>query len=264
MRAIGALPALVCAGAWLLAGCPGSTEGVAGAVSAPAPQRGSATSSAQRQPLADAELQRRLEVLEQGLLAREARLAELERALAVRDALIADLRQELEQLARTRAAAEELAALSSSVEELRAQLEGQQRAIEQLRRRHGDAVQHLEQELGRLGRELAALSEQLARQARVVESLRTHSPVPNIEREVPRIEARVLAVQRGAAGETVLLSAGSAQGVQAGYEFTLQREGALIAKVRVDDVGAHLAGARVVYRREGAEIREGDLATTRP
>jgi hypothetical protein len=99
---------------------------------------------------------------------------------------------------------------------------------------------------------------------RTLEALRAASPLPNLAYDVPKIEARVLSIERGAEGPRVLLDVGKKQGVEPRYEFTISRGGQAIAKVAVDRVEAEIASARVVYAKDGASIAEGDLATTRP
>jgi chromosome segregation ATPase len=220
-----------------LVGCPGSAgTGAAGAISAPGGAGGVSPGASRAQ---------RIEVIEQGLAARDDQLRALAAEIAQRDALLAELRQSLEAMAEQNRLARE--------------------ALEALRDRHTSEAQQLESELGRLAALLTLLDRRLEAQGRVVESLRAHSPVANLERAVPRVEAQVVSVERDAEGrETVLLSAGSGEGVEPDWEFTVQRGEQTIAKVKVDTVGTSVASARVVYRAEGERIREGDAATTRP
>jgi hypothetical protein len=61
----------------------------------------------------------------------------------------------------------------------------------------------------------------------------------------------------------VVLSVGSQDEVKEGAEFTIYREDKFVGKVRVNKVYENLAGARVLFTAEGADIRQGDRATTR-
>ena len=61
----------------------------------------------------------------------------------------------------------------------------------------------------------------------------------------------------------VVLSVGSQDEVKEGAEFTIYREDKFVGKVRVNKVYENLAGARVLFTAEGADIKQGDRATTR-
>ncbi|RME76825.1 MAG: hypothetical protein D6776_00590 [Planctomycetota bacterium] len=226
--------------ALVLAGCsdPSGTA-VTGVVSAPA-----ASGSAQ--------LLRRVEVLEQGLAARDEQLQALEQALAERDAVLETLGTRLD-------------ALHDSVAAVRTQTaEFAERLAAAEARRDGER-QQLERQIARLGASLEALERRLEADERVIASLRAHSPVPNLAREVPALEARVIGVERAAdGGLSLLLNAGRQQGVEPGWEFTIRRGERTIAKAQVESVGRGVSSARVVFRREGERVREGDRASTRP
>jgi seryl-tRNA synthetase len=168
----------------------------------------------------------RLERLESGLDARDQRIRDLERALGARDAKIEEL----------------------------------EKRIGELFRKHGEETQALEQEFARLRERDAATEARLDALSRVVDALRARSLVPNAARDVPRIVASVLSVERGA---EVLLDKGSRHGVEPTFEFTIARAGRAIALVRVDRVEPEVAGARVVSVKEGEQIREGDTAVTK-
>jgi hypothetical protein len=60
----------------------------------------------------------------------------------------------------------------------------------------------------------------------------------------------------------VVISAGKEQKVEAGYEFTVYRGDQFIGKVKVIKVYPELAGARILWTREGREIQRGDKAST--
>ena len=61
----------------------------------------------------------------------------------------------------------------------------------------------------------------------------------------------------------VVLSVGSQDEVKEGAEFTIYREDKFVGKVRVNKVYENLAGAQVLFTAEGADIKQGDRATTR-
>jgi len=60
----------------------------------------------------------------------------------------------------------------------------------------------------------------------------------------------------------VVISAGKEQKVEPGYEFTVYRGDQFIGKVKVIKVYPELAGARILWTREGREIQRGDKAST--
>ena len=60
----------------------------------------------------------------------------------------------------------------------------------------------------------------------------------------------------------VVISAGKEQRVEPGYEFTVYRGDQFIGKVKVIKVYPELAGARILWTREGREIQRGDKAST--
>jgi hypothetical protein len=61
----------------------------------------------------------------------------------------------------------------------------------------------------------------------------------------------------------VVLSVGKIDEVKEGYEFTIYRSDKFIGKVRVHKVYERLAGGRVLFTATGAQIQQGDQATTR-
>jgi hypothetical protein len=169
--------------------------------------------------------------------ATDRRLAELEQALAWRDQRITDLERSLK-------------ARDARLEELAAAVDG-------LARKQGGETQAIEQDLARVGGRVDELE-------RTLETLRKNSLVPNIARDVPKIEGRVLSVERGPGGAVVLLDVGAKQGVKPEFEFTLARAGTPIAKVVVERVEPEMAAARVLAQKDGESVREGDSASTRP
>jgi chromosome segregation ATPase len=60
----------------------------------------------------------------------------------------------------------------------------------------------------------------------------------------------------------VVISAGKEQKVEPGYEFTVFRGDQFIGKVKVIKVFPDLAGARILWTKEGREIQRGDKAST--
>jgi hypothetical protein len=129
--------------------------------------------------------------------------------------------------------------------------------IEDLRRTWGERIADLE-------RENAKLHEEVLRQRRALEALQAASPLPNLAIDVPRIEGRVLSLERAADGPRVLLDVGKRQGVAPAYEFTIAHAGRAVAKIAIDRVEDEISSGRVVYAKDGETIREGDVATTRP
>jgi hypothetical protein len=180
---------------------------------------------------------RRLDAVEQGLETRDGQIRELRAALAERDDRIAEL---------ARAAGDLSARLDALV------------------KKQGGETQALEQDLARLAGREAELRARIEEVQRVIEAFRRASLLANVERDVPKIDGKVILVERASDGATVLLDVGIASGVKPSYEFTLARAGKPIAKVVVDHVEAQVASARVVSIRDGEQVREGDLATTRP
>lgn len=170
-------------------------------------------------------------------IAASRRLDQLEQALASRDQRIRELERDVH-------------AADARFEDLAAAIDG-------LRKKQGGEMQSVEQEIARMGGRVDELQ-------RVLDALRRSSLVPNVERDVPKIDGRVIQVERGANGVLVLLDVGGKQGVKPTFEFTVARAGKAIARVVVDQVEAEVAGARVVSQKDGEQVQEGDAATTRP
>jgi uncharacterized protein (DUF3084 family) len=144
----------------------------------------------------------------------------------------------------------ELAVRDAKLEELAGRLDA-------LEKKQGAETQSLEQELARIAAGGAATRDDVKR---ILDTLRTQSLVPNAAREVPKIAGRVMSVER----DVVLLDVGRKQGVRPSYEFTIAHAGRPIAKVVVEQVDDAIAGGRVVFQKDGEQVREGDEASTRP
>jgi hypothetical protein len=76
----------------------------------------------------------------------------------------------------------------------------------------------------------------------------------------PPIDALVSAVSNDE--KLVLLSAGKDQKVQPGFVFTVHRGDSFIGKVKVIRVYPDLAGATILFTKDGEEIQRGDKAST--
>lgn len=224
------------AAAAVLAGC----DPVAAPVATGAASPGSSTPGAP--PAARLEAgddHRRLERLESALDERDRRIRDLEGALSQRDARLEEMGKSIADLVERH---------------------------DSLARKQGGEMQTLEAELARATAREAELRRRLDELARVLETLQASSLVPNPGREVPKIEARVISVERGSqdgAAPLVLLDVGRKHGVEPGFDFTIMRGGKPIAKVTVEQVRADICGARVVSVTPGESVREGDGATTR-
>lgn len=76
----------------------------------------------------------------------------------------------------------------------------------------------------------------------------------------PAIDAQVVAVDNGE--KLVVLSVGRDQKVEKGHRFTVYRGESFVGKVEVFEVYPDLAGARILFTKEGATVRQGDKAST--
>jgi hypothetical protein len=76
----------------------------------------------------------------------------------------------------------------------------------------------------------------------------------------PTIDALVKAVD--GKEKLILISAGRDQKVELGHEFTVYRGNQFIGKVKVIKVFPDLAGAQVLFTKDGEEIQQGDRAST--
>jgi hypothetical protein len=88
---------------------------------------------------------------------------------------------------------------------------------------------------------------------------------PEIARDVspkiaPPIDALVSAVDN--TEKLVVLSVGKDQRVEPGFQFTVARGNSFIGKVEVIKVYPDLSGARIMFTKEGEEVRQGDKAFT--
>jgi chromosome segregation ATPase len=109
--------------------------------------------------------------------------------------------------------------------------------------------------------ELKNLSEDYETVKLMLDALRAKHPNENPLLNAPPIDALVNAVD--AKEKLVVLSAGKDQKVESGYEFTVYRGDEFIGKVQVIKVYPDLAGARILYTKEGTEIQPGDNASTK-
>jgi hypothetical protein len=80
---------------------------------------------------------------------------------------------------------------------------------------------------------------------------------------VPSIDGTVVAVKGDLKPALVLLSVGSDDRVEQGFQFSIYRKDKFIGKVVVERVLRDSAGCRVVFTAEGQEIQAGDSAATR-
>jgi CHASE3 domain sensor protein len=80
---------------------------------------------------------------------------------------------------------------------------------------------------------------------------------------MPAIDARVTAVKSDVQPALVLLSVGSNDKVEKGFQFSVYRGSEFIGKVVVEKVLADSAGCRVIFTKDGATVQSGDSAATR-
>jgi len=81
-------------------------------------------------------------------------------------------------------------------------------------------------------------------------------------RRPPAIEAKVVAVKADITPALVVLSVGSKDKVQKGFEFTIYRDKLFVAKVVVEHVLKDNSGCRVLFTAEGEAVFQGDRAAT--
>lgn len=269
-----------------LAGCP---------TDAPGPSAAGVDLEAQASRLAAAD--QRFDRLEAALAARDDRLQRLEDALGLRDRMLEEQSAALATLQRSlssthatlatlqttlaqagldgdagRDLAARVRALVERAEEAASDRASAGRRVEALEAAIADTRVALTALQGSLQSERARLDEtrddlgrvaaDLTAAQRVVNALRKHSPVPNIEREVPEITGRVLLVHASAAGPALLLSVGSKDGVRPLYEFTVRRGDRVVGKIRATDVTDGFSTAHILVLDEGERVKEGDRITT--
>ena len=80
---------------------------------------------------------------------------------------------------------------------------------------------------------------------------------------VPAIDAQVVAVKNDVQPGLVLLSVGSDDLVEQGFQFSIYREQTFVGKVVVERVLRDSAGCRLLFTAEGENVRPGDKAATR-
>jgi hypothetical protein len=101
---------------------------------------------------------------------------------------------------------------------------------------------------------------------RVGESSRFESEITasgiRLSEAVPPISAAIQAVKNQ--DRLAVLSVGSDQQVREGQTFVVHRAGKFVGMVRTIKVYEDLAGARILFTKEGESIQVGDQASTRP
>jgi hypothetical protein len=171
-----------------------------------------------------------------------------------------------------------LEAATADVANVRAQLDASREQLNASRRRHeiveGQVARltqlktSLEKDLGDLR---VAYSDMWKRLKRADDSIimmadpngvRAPRPLPVLS-DVPAIDARVAAVRLNATPELVLLSVGSDDGVEKGFQFNIYRGVDFIGKVVVEKVLKDSSGCRVLYRCGDTQILAGDCAATK-
>lgn len=95
----------------------------------------------------------------------------------------------------------------------------------------------------------------------IFEGIKEHGGSIPTGKPAPAIDALVNAVD--SKEKLVVISAGKDQKVESGFEFTVYRGDEFIGKVQVIKVYPDLAGARILFTKEGAEIQRGDKASTK-
>jgi hypothetical protein len=149
--------------------------------------------------------------------------------------------------------------LQKAHEDLAKAIEAQRAATEERNRgrRDLDAVNN---ELHLAKVEFKELSDKYETLELIVQHVKKVAPHLIPDRLAPPIEGIVHAVDDDL--KLVVLSVGRDQKVQEGYEFTVYREAEFIGKVKVTRVFSDLAGAEVVFTKDGAKIQPGDKAST--
>lgn len=127
-------------------------------------------------------------------------------------------------------------------------------------------TQSLETDIGELRRDYAETRRQL-REKELLISMAEGAGV-NFELlvpgpPVPAIYSRVVAVKADVDPPLVLLRAGSDDGVERGFHFSIYRGNEFVGKVVVERVLRDSAGCRVLFTAEGQTIQTGDDAATR-
>jgi hypothetical protein len=80
---------------------------------------------------------------------------------------------------------------------------------------------------------------------------------------VPPIDGKVAAIKDDMNPPLVLLSVGSDDKVEKGFQFSIYRNSEFIGKVVVEKVLKDSCGCRVLFTKEGQKIQSGDSAATR-
>ncbi|MBI3726341.1 hypothetical protein HY251_20640 [bacterium] len=80
---------------------------------------------------------------------------------------------------------------------------------------------------------------------------------------MPAIDAKVAAVKSDVQPALVLLSVGSDDKVEKGFQFSIYRGSEFVGKVVVEKVLKDSSGCRVLFTKEGQTVQAGDSAATR-
>lgn len=192
-------------------------------------------------------------------------------ASARRDAQVA--RNEMSQFAAFQEASEKRAnAAAERVQALQGQLQAAGERRDQATTAMDGAVQErnrmrltldqTQQELGSARDATSDLEQKLEELTLRYDALAERCPQTVGEPPMPPIEARVIAVDPDQ--KLVVLSVGREQKVENGFEFTVYRGDSFVGKVKVIRVYPDLAGARIMYTKDGGvSVRQGDRASTR-
>jgi hypothetical protein len=200
----------------------------------------------------------------------EALMQRLEQALAAEQAAREPLARAVESAGLGAPGAEGLAGRVGALEEARgkserdlgglgSRAEGLAARLEELARRHEDTARRLADLGERAGADRARFERDLDK---IVQAIRIHTDIPNVNLEVPKIDGRVLAIEEGPEGPRLLLSVGARDGVKEHYEFQVRQGDRLVAKILVLEVDEGFSNA-IIRRRIEGEIRPGDQVTTR-
>jgi len=88
-------------------------------------------------------------------------------------------------------------------------------------------------------------------------------PLPLYGPPVPAIDAKVAAFRDDPPPGLVLLTVGSDDKVEKGFQFSIYRGAVFVGKVVVEKVLKDSCGCRVLFVKEGERIQVGDAAATR-
>lgn len=131
--------------------------------------------------------------------------------------------------------------------------------------RLSDLVKTLEDDLAKLRQEYAVAKKDLREKVLLLNMRERGLNFADLLPGPPvlAIDAQVVAVKLDIEPALALLSAGSDDGVQAGYRFSIYRGSQFIGKVVVEKVLRDSSGCRVLFTAYAKEIQAGDSAATR-